>query len=60
LTVVPADLPLSSRFQHLLLNQPDGSYLAILDRSPFLEPGAAGVVDNGSFHLVIGWPGGQP
>jgi hypothetical protein len=59
-TIVPADLPLSSRFLHLAHNQPAGSYLAVLERSPFVEPGVAGVAERGSFHLVLGWPAGQP
>ncbi len=58
--IVPASLPLSSRFVHLVRHQPAGSYLAVLDRSPFVEPGVAGVAERGSFHLVLGWPGGQP
>jgi hypothetical protein len=58
--VVPSDLPLSSRFVHLVENQPGGSYLAVLERSPFWDPGVSGVVERGSFHLVIGWPEGQP
>jgi hypothetical protein len=58
--VVPADLPWSARLAHLLENQPDGSYLAVLDRSPYWDPGVSGVVEHGSFHLVLGWPGGQP
>ena len=58
--IVPAGLPLSSRFVHLVRHQPAGSYLAVLDRSPFVEPGVAGVAEHGSFHLVLGWPGGQP
>jgi hypothetical protein len=58
--VVPSGLPLSSRFQHLVENQPPGSYLAVLERSPFWEPGVSGVAERGSFHLVIGWPRGQP
>jgi hypothetical protein len=58
--MVPSDLPLSSRFVHLVENQPAGSYLAVLERSPFWEPGVASVVERGSFHLVIGWPEGQP
>jgi hypothetical protein len=58
--VVPADLPLSSRFEHLVAHQPTGSYLALLERSPFWEPGVSGLVERGSFHLVIGWPAGQP
>ena len=58
--MVPADLPLSSRFVHLVENQPGGSYLAVLERSPFWDPGVSSVVERGSFHLVIGWPEGQP
>lgn len=59
-SVVPGDMPQSSRFQHLVDNQPAGSYLAVLERSPFWEPGMSGIVERGSFHLVIGWPRGQP
>ncbi len=58
--VVPSDLPLSARFQYLIENQPRGSYLAVLERSPFWDPGVSGVSERGSFHLVIGWPEGQP
>ena len=58
--MVPRDLPLSGRIAHLFANQPEGSYLAIVDRSPFWEPGVPRVEERGSFHLVIGWPGGQP
>jgi hypothetical protein len=57
---VPAGLPLSSRFLHLAQHQPAGSYLAVVDRSPFVEPGVPNVEERGSFHLVLGWPGGQP
>jgi hypothetical protein len=58
--MIPGDLPLSSRFVHLVQNQPGGSYIAVLERSPFWDPGVSSVVERGSFHLVIGWPGGQP
>jgi len=58
--MVPSDMPLSSRFVHLVEHQPAGSYLAVLERSPFWDPGVSGVVERGSFHLVIGWPEGQP
>jgi len=58
--VVPPDVPLSARFLHLVENQPAGSYLAVLDRSPFWDPGVPNVLEQGSFHLLIGWPGGQP
>jgi hypothetical protein len=57
---VPSEMPLSSRFVHLVHHQPAGSYLAVLERSPFWEPGVSGVLERNSFHLVIGWPGGQP
>ena len=33
---------------------------AVLEQSPFWEPGVSGVAERGSFHLVIGWPEGQP
>ena len=59
-SVVPPDLPQAARLQYLFTHQPDGSYLAVLDRSPFWEPGVAGVDERGSFHVVIGWPEGQP
>lgn len=58
--LVPTDLPLSPRFAHLFAHQPDGSYLAILERSPFWDPGVSNIDERGSFHLVIGWPNGQP
>jgi hypothetical protein len=59
-TIVPADLPQASRLTYLVENQPRGSYLAVLESSPFWEPGVSGVGERGSFHLVIGWPDGQP
>ena len=58
--VVPSDLPLSTRFAHLIANQPSGSFLAVLERSPFWDPGVSGISERGSFHLLIGWPEGQP
>jgi hypothetical protein len=58
--LAPTDLPLWSRIVHLAQHQPVGSYLAVLDRSPFVEPGVPGVAERGSFHLVLGWPEGQP
>ena len=53
-------LALSKRFEHLLQNPPDGSYLAVVERSPFWNPGVAVVEERGSFHVVFGWIGGQP
>ena len=58
--LVPRDLPLWSRIIHLAQHQPVGSYLAVLERSPFVEPGVPSITERGSFHLVVGWPGGQP
>lgn len=58
--IVPADVPLSKRLRHLVVNQPEGSYIAILERSPFWDPGVDGLNERGSLHFVIGWPGGQP
>jgi hypothetical protein len=57
---VPSGFPQSPRFDYLFEHPPDGAYLAILDRSPFWEPGVTGVDERGSFHFLLGWPGGQP
>jgi hypothetical protein len=53
-------VPLPAKFLPLFQHQPAGSYLALLDRSPFWEPGTADVLERGSLHLVLGWPEGQP
>ncbi|MEO5819860.1 MAG: hypothetical protein ABIT71_05100, partial [Vicinamibacteraceae bacterium] len=58
--LVPKDLPLWPRFIHLAQHQPAGSYLAVIDRSPFVDPGVPDLAERGSFHFVLGWPGGQP
>jgi hypothetical protein len=58
--IVPSGLPLSSRFEHLFQNPPDGSYLAVLERSPFWSSGVTGLDERSSFHVVFGWVGGQP
>lgn len=60
LDVVPSGVPLSIRFRQLVEHQPEGSYLAVLVRSPFWQPGVEGLNERGSFHFVIGWPEGQP
>jgi hypothetical protein len=57
---VPTGVLLAERLRHLVQYQPDGSYLAVLERSPFWEPGVPSLLERGSFHLVVGWPGGQP
>ena len=58
--VVPGDISMASRLRHLVENQPDGSYLAVIERSPFWQPGVERVLEGRSFHLVIGWAAGQP
>ena len=57
--IVPATLAIKTKFIDLVEQQPRGSYLAVLDRSPFWEPGVANLMERGSFHLVLGWPEGQ-
>jgi hypothetical protein len=57
---VPSDIALSGRFGHLIQNQPEGSYIAILERSPFWDPGVPHVIERNSFHVLLGWPEGQP
>jgi hypothetical protein len=55
--VVPhRDAPMSPKLLRLVREQPSGSYLAVLDRSPFWETGVSRVMERGSFHLVLGWP----
>ena len=58
--VVPPRLPLSRRFAHVFDNLPEGSYVAVLERSPFWDPGVKRVEERSSFHVVFGWVGGQP
>jgi hypothetical protein len=60
LDVVPFDVPLSVRYRHLVEHQPEGSYLAVLEHSPFWDPGVDRLEERGSYHFVIGWPEGQP
>ncbi len=57
---MPAGLALPSKFVPLIENQPSGSYLALLERSPFWDPGVPDLAEQGSVHLVLGWPEGQP
>jgi hypothetical protein len=58
--VLPADGSVISRFESIVKSQPDGSYLAVLERSPFWDAGVAGVDERGSFHLVLGSLDGRP
>jgi len=54
-----AGVAVPPKFADLVQHQPDGSYIAVLERSPFWDPGVAGVLEHGSVHLVLGWPEGQ-
>jgi hypothetical protein len=48
----------AGRLQEVIKSQPaEGSYLAVLETSPFWEPGVDGPVESGSFHLVLGLRG---
>jgi hypothetical protein len=46
-----------SKFTPIADHQQDGTYLALMERSPFLETGAPNVEERGSFHLVLGYAG---
>jgi hypothetical protein len=55
------ETPISpKKFQDLVTKQPDNSYLAVLETSPFWSPGVDRVKEMGSFHLVLGYAGWQP
>jgi hypothetical protein len=48
-----------AKFKSIADHQQDGTYLAFLQHSPFLETGAPSVEERGSFHLVLGYTGGN-
>jgi len=48
---------LPAKFKSIADHQQDGTYLAFLQHSPFLETGAPSVEERGSFHLVLGYTG---
>ena len=53
--------PLSPvKFQSVVEMQPDGAYLAIVDGSPFWDPGLEKPEESQSLHVVLGFAGGQP
>jgi hypothetical protein len=56
--IVPKDL-FPSAVARLFDRPPDGAYLAVLDRSPFWNPGVENLDERASFHVVLGWPEGQ-
>ena len=57
--LVPDKFALSSKFIELVEHQPEGTYLAVLERSPFWDPGVSNLTERGSLHVVLGWPQGQ-
>ncbi|HET9942208.1 MAG TPA: hypothetical protein VFR05_02640, partial [Terriglobia bacterium] len=48
------------KFRQVVEQQPEGTYLALLESSPFWDPGVAKVRESESIHLVFGFPGDQP
>jgi hypothetical protein len=51
----------SDKFQHFFIDSlADGAFFAVVDRSPFWEPGVSNIVEQGSFHIVAGYAGGEP
>lgn len=48
------------RYDPILANVSVNSYVAVLDRSPFWDPGTSNLDERGSFHLVLGRHGGLP
>jgi hypothetical protein len=57
---LPSGLGIPGKLLGVFQTQPSGSYLAVLDRSPFWEPGVPRLAEFGSAHVVLGWPEGQP
>jgi hypothetical protein len=47
----------TNKFKMLIDTQPSGSYLAVLEKSPFWDSGVANLEELGSFHLVLGHVG---
>ena len=58
-TSVPEGVTLPAKFLSLLEHQEPGSYVAVLERSPFWEPGVTNLDERGSVHVVLGWPEGR-
>jgi hypothetical protein len=56
---LPASLELPAKFLPLVEHQEAGSYIAILERSPFWEPGVEDLVERDSVHVLLGWPEGR-
>jgi len=56
---LPDGASMPAKFADLLQHQPAGSYVAVLERSPFWEPGVPRLSERGSVHVVLGWLEGQ-
>jgi hypothetical protein len=56
---LPAGMAIPPKFLALFDHQPADAYLAVLDRSPFWDPGVPKLIERNSFHLVLGWPEGR-
>ena len=48
------------KFQQVIQSQSDGTYLAVIEASPFWDPGVSEPKERGSFHLVLGYTEGLP
>jgi hypothetical protein len=48
------------KFQMLIDEQRNGTYLAVLETSPFWDPGVTDLDERSSFHFVLGYVEGQP
>jgi len=48
------------KFQQVFDRQPEGTYLAVLETSPFWDPGVENVREAESLHVVFGFRGEQP
>jgi hypothetical protein len=59
-SLVQSGVPSPEIFQRALNNHTNGSYIAVLERSPFWEPGVPNVDERGSFHFLIGFVGAEP
>ncbi|HEX5070256.1 MAG TPA: hypothetical protein VFV78_08565 [Vicinamibacterales bacterium] len=56
---LPDGVVIPAKYFTALRDLAPGSYLAVLDRSPFWESGVSRLTELGSSHMVLGWPEGQ-
>jgi hypothetical protein len=55
-----SDPAIPSKLLRLFDTQPIGSYLAVVERSPFVELGMSGIEERSSYHLVMGVAEARP